>query len=80
MTDIAGRYASRIADNAVALNDGEVADLIAEAAEDAGVEVPYSDQGDVHEKIGLRIKQAARDAAEHEIRAMIERAEGVNDE
>lgn len=65
-------YGRKIAQRAVSVDDGTLGELIADAAEDADAELDWNEQGEIHEDLQLRIEEAARRAAEDELRGAIE--------
>jgi len=64
-------YAGRIAQTAVSVDNSTVAELIADAAEDADVDLDWSEQGEVHEQITMRIEEATRQLARDELEAAL---------
>lgn len=64
-------YAQKIADDAVHVDDDALAQLIADAAEDEGVDLPWEEQGDIHEAIEMEIVEGARQVARVELEAAL---------
>ena len=56
-------YGELIAARAVSVDNGELAQLIADAADDADIDLDYSKQGEIHEEIVMLVEESAQDWA-----------------
>ena len=70
--DRTARYYGSKAAGKLAIDDSGIAELISTAAEDADVDLDWSAQGDAHERIEMRLREAAKQIATEEIRAALE--------